>query len=354
MRKKLLFALQIIFFVGLGLLVVWFITKDFTPAQKQVLYTSFRNVNYLLLVPVTVTLLLAHYVRAMRWRILIQPLNYYPGKANTFFAVVLGYMFNLFVPRLGEVLKCTLLSKYEKVPPDKLVGTIVAERAFDVVSLLVIIIITLLIQVDIVWPFFMRMFSGRADSNSRFSWLYVLLVLLLLTAVVVLIIYLFKRHRKKKGIKRIRSIFINIYQGLVSFRHLQQKKAFLGYTFLMWMFYLLSIYIGFFAYQPVAKLGVAPALSTLTFGSLGMIAPTQNGLGPYQYAVQKTMELYGVGAAEGQAFGWILWGSQTVILLAGGIICLALLPILNRNKNEKTRTAASKTIHPGNAAAPEV
>ena len=341
MRKKLLFVLQIIFFVGLGLLVVWFITKDFTPAQKQVLYHSFRHVNYFLLFPVTITLLLSHYVRAMRWRILIQPLHYYPGKLNTFFAVLLGYMFNLFVPRLGEVLKCTLLSRYEKVPPDKLVGTIVAERAFDVVSLLVVMLITVLVQVDLVWPFFLSMFSGRAGSTRHFSWLKLLLVLFAITVIVVVIIYLFKKHREKKLIKRIRSIFANIYQGLISFRHLQQKKAFLGYTFLMWTFYLLSIRIGFLAYHPVETLGVAPALSTLTFGSLGMIAPTQNGLGPYQFAVQKTMELYGVSAAEGQAFGWILWGSQTVILLAGGLISLLLLPIINLNKSEKTRTPAA-------------
>jgi glycosyltransferase 2 family protein len=340
MRKRLLFVLQIVFFIGLGLLVVWFITKDFTPAQKQVLYDSFRNVDYTLLFPVTITLLLAHYVRAMRWRILIQPLNYYPGKANTFFAVMLGYMFNLFVPRLGEVLKCTLLSKYERVPPDKLVGTIVAERAFDVVSLLVVIVITLLIQVDIVWPFFVSMFAGRAGSSS-FSWIKVLLVLLGVALIIILIVFLFKKYREKKFVKRIRTIFSNVYQGLMSFRHLQQKKAFLGYTLLMWLFYLLSIRIGFFAYEPVENLGTPPALSTLTFGSLGMIAPTQNGLGPYQFAVQKTMELYGVDAAEGQAFGWILWGSQTVILLAGGLICLTLLPIINRNKNEKTRTAAA-------------
>ena len=307
MRKRLLFVLQIVFFVGLGLLVVWLITKDFTPAQKQVLYSSFRNVNYILLLPVTVTLLLSHYVRAMRWRILIQPLNYYPGKANTFFSVVLGYMINLFVPRLGEVVKCTLLSKYEKVPPDKLVGTIVAERAFDVASLLVVMLVTLLIQVDLVWPFFVSMFSGGRDSRSSFSWLKLLLIIIGVTAAIVFIIYLFKRHREKKVIKRIRTIFANIYLGLVSFRHLQQKKAFLGYTFLMWMCYLLSIRIGFFAYQPVENLGAAPALSTLTFGSVGMMAPTQNGLGPYQYAVQKTMELYGISAAEGQAFGWILW-----------------------------------------------
>ena len=341
MRKKLLFVLQIVFFVGLGVLVVWFITKDFKPEEKQILYNSFRQARYIYLFPVTITLLLAHYVRAMRWRILIQPLHYYPGRANTFFAVVLGYMFNLFVPRLGEVLKCTLLSKYEKVPPDKLVGTIVAERAFDVMSLLAVILITFLIQVDVIWPALVNFFSEIAKNKGSFSWIKFLLIMLAVVAFIAITILLFKRYREKSLIKRIRTIFSNIYQGLISFRHLQSKTAFLGCTFLLLMFFLLSIRIGFLAYDPVDQLGIPPAFSTLTFGSLGMIAPTQNGLGPYQYAVQKTMELYGVRAAEGQAFGWILWGSQTVILLVGGLISLALLPIVNRKKNEKAGIAAA-------------
>ncbi len=351
MRKKLITTLQIILFVGLGVFVVWFITKDFTPAQKHELMQSFRQANYIYLIPVTVTLLLSHYVRAMRWRILIQPLNYYPTRINTFFAVILGYMFNLFVPRLGEVLKCTLLSRYERVPPDKLVGTIVVERAFDVVSLLTVILITFILQADVAGPFLSNMFSGMLRSKSGgFSFLKFILIIAITTSVIVLLVWLFKRHKEKSFIKSIRRIFSNIYQGLSSFRHLQQKKAFLGYTFLMWVLYLMSIRIGFLAFEPVAKLNTTAALSTLTFGSLGMIAPTQNGLGPYQYAVQKTMELYGVGPVQGMAFGWILWGAQTAILLIFGVISLALLPLVNRNKNEKTRTAATKDIHPGNAA----
>lgn len=351
MRKKLITALQIVLFVGLGVFVVWFITKDFTPTQKQELMQSFRQANYIYLIPVTVTLLLSHYVRAMRWRILIQPLNYYPTRLNTFFAVILGYMFNLFVPRLGEVLKCTLLSRYEKVPPDKLVGTIVVERAFDIVSLLVVIVITFIMQADVAGPFLRNMFSGAVNSKSGgFSLLRFISIIAIATLLIVLIIWLFKRHREKSFIKGVRKIFSNIYQGLSSFRHLQQQKAFLGYTFLMWILYLMSIRIGFLAFEPVSKLDIPAALSTLTFGSLGMIAPTQNGLGPYQYAVQKTMELYGVGPVQGMAFGWILWGAQTAILLIFGLISLALLPIFNRNKNEKTATAATEDIHPGNTA----
>jgi glycosyltransferase 2 family protein len=342
MRKKLVTAIQIILFVGLGIFVVWFITKDFTPEQKIKLYDSFKDARYIYLLPVTFTLLLSHYVRAMRWRVLIQPLQYYPGRANTFFAVLLGYMFNLFVPRLGEVLKCTLLSRYEKVPPDKLVGTIVVERAFDVVSLLVVLLLTVLIQIDVAGPAIGNFFSGMVQSKGGgFSFGKLLLIILVTTACIVVIIWLFKRHRERSFVKSIRKIFSNIYQGLSSFRHLQQPKAFLGYTFLMWMLYLLSIRIGFFAFQPVENLNIPAAFSTLSFGSLGMIAPTQNGLGAYQYAVQKTMEMYGVPSWAGMAYGWILWGAQTAILLLFGVLSLALLPIVNRNKNEKAGTAAA-------------
>lgn len=346
MRKKLVTAIQIILFVGLGVFVVWFITKDFTPDQKAQLYASFRNARYVYLIPVTATLLLAHYVRAMRWRVLIQPLHYYPGRANTFFAVLLGYMFNLFVPRLGEVLKCTLLSRYEKVPPDKLVGTIVVERAFDVVSLLVVLLLTVLIQIDVAGTAISNFFGGMMQGKSGgFSFWKLLLILLITTFIVVLLVWLFKRHKERSFVKSVRKIFSNIYQGLSSFRHLQQPKAFLGYTFLMWMLYLFSIRIGFFAFQPVENLDIPAAFSTLTFGSLGMIAPTQNGLGAYQFAVQKTMEMYGIGSVQGMAFGWILWGAQTAIILLFGVISLALLPIVNRKKNEKTGTIITEDTH---------
>jgi glycosyltransferase 2 family protein len=351
MPKKLITAIQIILFVGLGVFVVWYITKDFTPEQKQELYGSFRQARYIYLLPVTATLLLAHYIRALRWRILIQTLHHSPSRANTFFAVLLGYMFNLFVPRLGEVLKCTLLSRYERVPPDKLVGTIVAERAFDLVSLLTVILITFLVEADIAGPFLSSMLASIFQGKSgSFSWLRFVLILLGIVVVIILIIWLFKRYRERKFITAVRHIFANIYQGLMSFRHLRRQKAFLGYTVLMWVLYLLSIRIGFLAFTPVEHLHTPAALSTLTFGSLGMIAPTQNGLGPYQFAVQQTMELYGVGPVPSMAFGWILWGAQTAILLVFGTISLALLPLINRNKHEKTGTTTTENLHTGGPA----
>ena len=133
MNKKLRTAIQYVFFLGLGIFLLWWSAKDLTPDQRAELKHSLAHSKYIFVIPAMFLLLLGHYSRALRWKILMEPLGYNPSTINTFFAVMTGYLFNLFVPRLGEVMKCTILGKYENVPADKLVGTIVAERAFDVI-----------------------------------------------------------------------------------------------------------------------------------------------------------------------------------------------------------------------------
>ena len=92
--------------------------------------------------------------RAMRWRILMEPMGYHPSNFNTFAAVMIGYLVNAGVPRLGEVIKCTLLARYEKVRADRLVGTIVMERAVDVVCLIIVFTLALFFQGHIIGKHF--------------------------------------------------------------------------------------------------------------------------------------------------------------------------------------------------------
>src|SRR5258705_1842729 len=145
MNKRLRTILQYILFFSLGFLFVWLSIKDVGQKERSQIRFALQHARYYLAVPVFLILLSSHYVRAMRWRLLIESLGYKPGKANTFFAVMIGYLANAAVIRLGEVLKCTVLARYEKVPADKLVGTIILERLIDAITLLVIFAITLLI-----------------------------------------------------------------------------------------------------------------------------------------------------------------------------------------------------------------
>src|SRR5580698_5953667 len=163
MKKKLLTVLQYTFFAALAAFFVWLSLKGMDAQKWAQLSDALHRANYWLLVPVLLLLLASHWLRALRWRQLIQPLGYNPSRINCFLGVMIGYFVNLGAPRLGEVVKCTVLARYEKVPADKLVGTIVAERAFDAVCLVLVFGLALVFQYDVI----NSLTSGHSDVLFR-------------------------------------------------------------------------------------------------------------------------------------------------------------------------------------------
>jgi hypothetical protein len=260
------------------------------------------------------------------------PMGYNPSILNTFFAVMVGYLFNLFVPRLGEVMKCTILAKYEKVPADKLVGTIVAERAFDLFTLLGVFALTILTQVNIIGDYTSKIFSKFFhDKSGNFSLIKITMVVLAIAGSLLLAWWTLKKFSHLDIVQKIRAIINGIWQGLTSVRHIRNKGWFILHSIFIWLGYMASVRIGFFAMDPVSHLGWRASLSVLSFGSLAFIV-TQGGIGAYQLAIQKLMVLYGINEADGLGFGWVMWAAQTAIVVVVGFICLLLLPVLNRSK----------------------
>ena len=167
MNKRVLILLQYLFFLGLGIFLVWWSVKDIDNEKWPEIRLALKNARFYLGIPVFIILLLSHFVRALRWRLLIEPLGYKPDKANTFFAVMIGYLANQAFPRLGEVLKCTLLARYEKIPADKLVGTIILERLIDAISLLMIFGITLIIQPGLYSKLADNVFNNAGEDEAK-------------------------------------------------------------------------------------------------------------------------------------------------------------------------------------------
>lgn len=340
MTKKLSGLFQYVFFLGLGIFLLWLTLRK---SDWNAILQDLSDAEYIYLLPATLMLLVSHFIRGLRWKILMEPLGYKPSTINTFLAVMIGYWANLAVPRLGEILKCTILARYEKVPADKLVGTIVAERAFDVVSLLVIFFITIFIQYDIIGDFTARtlgsFFSSGAGGLSMVKVGIAIGVVILLVAVTVFIL---KKYREHKLIIKIRTIMKGIWQGLISVRYIRNKGLFFLYTALIWALYLLSTYMGFFAMRDMSQYGIKAAFSALSFGSLGMIIPSPGGIGSFQYAVQQVMVLYGITPEKGLSLGMLIWIAQTGIIIIFGTICFLLLPIINKHKNEKSGHPSSQ------------
>lgn len=317
-------------FLGLGILFAWLTIKDIDEQQWKAIKYAVANARHWVILPVVGMLLLSHYSRALRWKILMEPLGYKPSTFNTFAAVMIGYLVNAGVPRLGEVVKCTLLSRYENVRADKLVGTIVVERAVDVVCLAVVFVLAILFQGHFIGSYVSDLFGNFFLSKSGdFSFVKVIAITASVIAVIWLITWLLKRFGHINAIGKIRGVFIGIGHGLNSIRLIKHRGLFLFHTVLIWALYLLSTTAGIFAMRETAHLGIGGGLTTLGIGSIGMII-TPGGIGAYPFLVEKLMLLYNVSEETGKALGWLLWTAQTLIILVCGIIFFALFTYFNK------------------------
>lgn len=337
MNKRLKTILQYLFFLGLGIFFAWLSLKNLNSDKTEKIKDAFANARHWLIIPVFGILFLSHYVRAMRWRLLIEPLGYQTSRMNAFFAVMIGYLVNQGVPRLGEVVKCTVLSRYEKVPVDKLIGTIILERIIDAITLLIIFGITLVIQPDLYTRILDTFFnSSSGEEEKKVS--YTLITLIILgAALAALLLWMFI---KKKTIRDVAVIMkktgLRIAEGVGAIRHLKKRKLFIFLTVALWTLYFAGGYIGFMAFRETTQYGVKEAFTVLSAGSIGMIA-SPGGIGAYAFMIEKTMQLYGLSQPIAIAFGWILWLATTAVIVIGGIISFVAIPYYNKNRQlEKT------------------
>jgi uncharacterized protein (TIRG00374 family) len=327
MKTKSIQILRFILFLSLGIFLLWYTTASLSKEDLQKVEELVLQAKLLYVIPSIAALLLSHYIRALRWKMMMDELNRKPGILNVFLSVLVGYFLNLVFPRLGEVGKCSLLGRYEKMPVDKLIGTIVAERLIDLVCLIVVILLTVFSQINRVGSYATELFD-KLMTKANESYITVILVFF---ASISIGIFIYKLFKKSKWLKSVQSFLTGIKEGLFSIQKIKRKRLFLTYTFFIWFLYLFSIRIGFYSLTETVDLSWIPSLTILTFGSFAMIA-TQGGVGAYQLAVQKTLGLYGINEISGLAFGWLLWSVQTFILLIVGPISMLLLFIFNRNK----------------------
>jgi uncharacterized protein (TIRG00374 family) len=328
MSKKVISFLSYLFTLGLGFFLIWLSVKDLKPEDIEKMKFAVSKANYFLLIPILIMGFTSHWSRAVRWKYLMEPLGLNPSTSNTFFAVMIGYLANLAFPRLGEVLKCTILAKYEKVPADKLVGTIITERAFDMLCLLIIFAITFLVQIDFAFELMSKMGTNTSSGSKTGLWI-ILGTLLIL----ILIIYVFrKKISQLQFLQKVKQIVKNVLSGIMSFKNMRNKKGFIIHTIIIWSMYFGMILIGFQSIEQTSGLGVNATFSVLSFGSVGMIV-TPGGLGAYTGLVEKIVSLYGIEKAISVAISWIIWLVPTIIIILGGGISLILLPFYNRIKN---------------------
>lgn len=291
---------------------------------------ALSSVNYWLMLPVIIMSLLSHLSRAMRWKLLLQPLGYHSKLSNTFASTMVGYLANAAIPRLGEVLKCTLLARYEKFKFEKVLGTILVERTFDLICFIIFIGITVLIQLKLIGGYVetkLEKISNKADGLS--FWIKIIGLLVLIIIVFLLLKWLANKFPQSRVVTGINRFIKGIGDGFIAIKNLQQKNLFIAHTLFIWTMYLLQVYIGFFAMEGMNHLELPAAFSVLTLATLAMIA-TPGGIGSFPIFVMETLLIYSIPSPTGKAFGWLIWGTNTAIIILGGLVSLIVLPYINK------------------------
>ncbi|HVB04204.1 MAG TPA: lysylphosphatidylglycerol synthase transmembrane domain-containing protein [Chitinophagaceae bacterium] len=330
MNRPVAGILKFALFLGLGIGLIWLATHNLTAIQRRQGIQAFRTANYMLLIPALLAGLASHITRAARWKLLILPLGYNPSLINVFCAVMIGYLGNLAFPRLGEITRCAVLARHERLPANQIIGTMITERAVDALSLLVLLTATIAFQFRILGAFFHQEILVRLTGLFHLqgnSWIFWLSGFLLFTAG--LVWYLLARLKHTLLGLRLHLLLKGVWEGMRSIRNMRNRGLFIMYTLLLWTLYFGMVYIGFYTLKSTSSLSLGACFSVLAFGSIGMIL-TQGGIGAYQLMVEQTLVLYGTGSALAYALGWIIWSTQTLLIVIGGFFCVVLLPLINR------------------------
>jgi uncharacterized protein (TIRG00374 family) len=342
MKRKII---QLLVFLGLGVFFIWFSVKDFKPEDVDIIKNSLLGVlnpkSMLLIFLSMVSGMLAHFFRALRNILLIDPLGYRVRIATAFYSVMTCYLANLAIPRLGEVLRCTLLQRYDQIPFQKSFGTVVADRFFDLIVFAFLFILILFLNNELISNLGIKeQFALWFREKWLIIWemkLHIACLLLLLTVGLALFI----RGKKRIGNKQskiaafIKKIVLGLWQGIVSVKDLKYPYLFVVYTIAIWIFYYLGTYLCMSAFDFLQHLSPMPAFIVLVVGAIGfMIA--QGGLGAYPLFVAGILLLYNIDYAQGLAAGWIGWSAQTLMILIVGfssLILTSLLKVENRALN---------------------
>jgi len=333
LKKKLPKALQFILFLFIGIVLLYF---AFRGIDVKKLWIEIQNANYIWIIASVSLLTCSHLVRAYRWNLLIEAMNYHSPFKNTFFSMMVGYLANYAFPRIGEITRCAVLAKTEKIPADKLFGTVIIERAVDVLTLLIFLVILItarfeffsnFIKPQIVDPFVN--FLSSVFQTSLFIWILVI-------GIPVILLFLAYKYRarlaKSRFFVKLKDIIKGILSGLKTVYTMKRGVEFIITSFLIWILYWLMTFVAFNAFSSTTELKLIDGLFVCVIGSFAFVVPVQGGIGAFHWIVSLGMMLYGLSREEGLAFATILHGSQALWTMILGTVSMLLLISIRRHK----------------------
>lgn len=310
----------------------------FKGVDFNTLVTDLKSANYYWVLLSLLFAVIGYISRAYRWKLLIEPLNYNPPVKNVFYALMFGYLANFAFPRIGEISRCGSLTKSDKIPMDSLIGTVIIERAIDMVVLLLLLFVIFIAKIES-FGFFIKEnvfipISKKFISTVDFSIYYWLIILLVVTVSIGLFYFFRKKFKRVRIVLKIRKIIRGVISGVKTVTKMRSRSAFLFHTILIWLMYFLMTYVVIFSIPATQGLNPIDALFLLVIGGLGMAAPVQGGIGAFHWIISSGLGLYGISKADGLVFATIQHESQAVLVIFIGAFSILTLFIKSRQKRK--------------------
>jgi len=332
-RQRIISFIQYLFFLVLGVGLFYYTFTKF-DVKPQDLWNNITHLKYGWIVLSLFIALLSHLSRAARWKMMLNPLGYDIHFQNSFFGVMVGYLFNTAIPRSGEVARCTFVRKYEKVPVSVLLGTVVMERVLDVLMFFVFVLVAFLLQGKVLANYIETTYFNNSGSGEVSITLYILAALVLIGTP--LFYYLYKKELLPDFLhEKLSNLAGGFKQGLISVFKVKHPVLFITHTIFNWLCFYLMNYLCLYSFEPTANLSPTVGLMVFVFGTFGVMLPTPGGVGTYQAMVTNILHIYGIEGKSAFFLSNIIFISQTIFNILVGALAFIIAPIFNNNIQKK-------------------
>lgn len=318
---------RFLLFFSFGILLFWLAYRG---VNVETIKKALREANLWWIGLSLVLGIISHISRTLRWQILLEPLGQKTSFKNTFFAVMVMYLANMALPRLGEISRCTIVSRHEKVPFSKALGTVVLERMVDMVVLILMFLVVIFSQFDKITNFLLDNVNQKFNQSVGTGHIIVLIVVLAILGLIALWL-IFVKFKYTALVQKLITFAKDFIEGMKTIAHMKKKAWFIFHSFFIFILYYLMIYVCFFAFDFTANLGPMVGLTVFVMASLGMVAPAPGGIGAWHFMAFETLAIYGVPVnPQGAAFAFAVHGAMTLMLIIVGALSLIALPLMNR------------------------
>ena len=321
MKINFIKYLKLIIPISIGIGCIFYSARALNEDDINSIIESFANAKYSWVIFGVLLGALSHLSRAYRWKYLLEPLGYKISFLNSVMAIFSAYLINYTFPRAGDIARGTIVYKYEDIPLEKGIGTIVAERAVDVLCISILIVLGLFINYELI---IQKLYEASSFINLEF---------LMLSFIILggILFFLRKNSKSFPIISKVQTFFKGLYEGFMVIFKLENKWLFIIHSIFIWLMYILMFYVTSKAVTELPDLSFSIILISFILASLTIMF-TPGGIGAYPLAVQISFSWFGISSVSSLSFGWIMWTSQTLMIIIFGGLSLIILPFINNKK----------------------